>query len=503
MFSSLLVKNTLGSILFQITTIICGFVVPRLILKSYGSDINGLVNSIAQFLAVISLLEFGVGSVVQSALYKPLAIKSKVDISSIISSANNFFRRLAQILVVYVFVLIAIYPNLVNDSFSWMYTALLILAISISSFAQYYFGVVDRLLLTSDQRGYIQYNAQTITLIINTIACYVLIDFGYSIHIVKLTTSIIYLIRPIYLRWYVNKYYDIDRDINYIGEPIKQKWNGVAQHLAAVALDGTALIILTTFDNLKSVSIYSTYFLVVSGIKQLFIASTNGIQAIMGNLWAKQELEELKKFFIWTEWSLHNLIVFLFGCTLTLIVPFVMIYTSGVSDAQYYQPLFAMFLVIAHSLHCFRLPYNIMILACGHYKQTQNCYIIAMILNLVISIGLVYCFGLVGIACGAFLSLLYQVLWMAFYNCEALKIVKWKNFTKQIIVDILMYFIGIYSCNLLNINCKNYTDWAITAITVAFVWGTIILVVNFIAYKDRVIMLKRKICDKLYSIYCE
>ena len=41
---------------------------------------------------------------------------------------------------------------------------------SISSFVQYYFGIVDSILLTADQRGYIQYNAQTKVLVLNTIS---------------------------------------------------------------------------------------------------------------------------------------------------------------------------------------------------------------------------------------------------------------------------------------------------------------------------------------------
>ena len=31
-----LAKNTVSSLVFRITTIICGFIVPRLILNSYG-----------------------------------------------------------------------------------------------------------------------------------------------------------------------------------------------------------------------------------------------------------------------------------------------------------------------------------------------------------------------------------------------------------------------------------------------------------------------------------
>ena len=68
-----LVINTTTSVLLQITTVICGFILPRLMLEYYGSEVNGLVQSIAQFLYVISFLELGVGQVIQSNLYKPLS----------------------------------------------------------------------------------------------------------------------------------------------------------------------------------------------------------------------------------------------------------------------------------------------------------------------------------------------------------------------------------------------------------------------------------------------
>ncbi|WP_293728607.1 hypothetical protein [uncultured Phascolarctobacterium sp.] len=487
-----LIYNTVSSFVFQITTIICGFVLPRLILQSFGSEVNGLVNSITQFLSIIAFLEFGVGAVVQSSLYKPLVDNDSFVISSIIASANNFFKRLAQILLVYIIGLIIIYPRLVNDSFGWLYTALLIVAISISSFAQYYFGVVDRLLLTSAQKGYIQYNAQTITLILNTIACYVLIKLGCSIHIVKLTTSVIYLLRPIFLRWYVNNHYKINRNIKYIGEPIAQKWNGVAQHVAAVVLDGTALIILTIFDNLKSVSIYTVYFLVVSGIKQLFLASTNGIQALLGELWAKQDFEELNKVFSWTEWVLHNLTMFLFGCTALLIVPFVLVYTQGISDANYFQPSFALVLVAAHACHCLRLPYNLMILACGHYKQTQGNYIIATFLNLCISIFTVKFFGLIGVACGALIALAYQVIWMGRYNSQNLLQYPFSKVGKQLLVDLLCILALAVIYSQIPMICSNYFVWVLCVVKVSVIWAVVLLLVNRVFYPEMLGMIMEK-----------
>lgn len=103
-----LAANTVSSLMLQLCTIICGFILPRMILAGFGSNVNGMINSITQFLGVISFLELGVGSVIQSSLYKPLADKDNETISKIIVSGQKFFSRLAMILFVYVFLCEAI-----------------------------------------------------------------------------------------------------------------------------------------------------------------------------------------------------------------------------------------------------------------------------------------------------------------------------------------------------------------------------------------------------------
>ena len=301
-----LVANTGTSLLLQICTIICGFILPRMILGAFGSSVNGMVNSISQFLGVIGFLELGVGSVIQSSLYKPLAEKDDESVSKIVVSGQKFFSRLASILLVYVCILMFTYPFFAKQEMGVLYTSSLIAILSISSFAQYYFGIVNSILLTADQRGYVSYITQIITLILNTVFCAVLINCGASFHLVKLTTSLIYVIRPLCLSYYVKKHYCINRKIQYTGEPIKQKWNGVAQHISAVILDGTDSIVLTIFVGLKAVSIYSVYNIIVAGIKQLFLSMTNGVQSLIGELLAKEEYEELNTFFGWVEWSIHT-----------------------------------------------------------------------------------------------------------------------------------------------------------------------------------------------------
>lgn len=485
--------NIVSSLIFQVTTVICGFVIPRLILKNFGSQVNGLVNSITQFLHIITFLELGVGAVIQSALYEPLTNRDNDQISKIIRSANKFFSRIAYMLLIYIFILLIFYPLIINKNFDHLYTAALILAISISSFAQYYFGIVDRLLLTADQKGYIQYTAQTVTLLLNTVSCVVLVNFGASIHLVKFVTSIIYLARPILLRIYINHHYNLNRKISYTDEPIKQKWNGIAQHVASVVLDQTDIIVLSVFSTLTNVSIYSVYHLVIYGIKNLFLSLTNGVQSLMGELLAKKEEKNLKDLFDWTEWLIHTGTTFVFGCTAILILPFVTVYTKGITDADYNVPMFAVLITLANAGHCLRLPYNTLILAAGHYKQTQNNYILAAVINIFISVLAVKTFGLIGVAVGTLCAMVYQTVWMAIYDSKYILKIPIGSFIKHMITDIIIALIASALTYKFKMDNVTYASWAVLAVKVAFIWIFVILGINAVFYRDKIITLKNKL----------
>lgn len=494
MQNKILFYNSISPLIYQVTTITCGFILPRLILGYYGTEVNGLVNSITQFLAIISFLELGVGAVVQSSLYKPLADKDNITVSKVITSADKFFRRLGYILAIYVVVMLFYYPYLVKQRFSFTFIATLIVAISIRSFAQYFFGIVNRLLLLADQKAYIQYIAQTAAVIANTTGCYILIAFDCSVQFVYGLTSLIFLLQPLAIHLYIKRDYALDRQIHYDVEPIKQKWNGVAQHIAAVILSSSDSIVLTTFSTLVNVSIYTVYYLPMSGARLMIMSMISGINALIGNLWAKQDLAELRKVFAWTEWSIHTGTTLIFTLTAILIVPFVQVYTHGVNDANYMQPLFGVLLVAANSGYCLRLPYNIMILAAGHYKQTQHNYIIAAVMNIAISIVCVMQFGLIGVAIGTLAAMVYQTVWMAWYNSK--NFIQWpmKSFFKQMAVDAVSA-VGIFvagSC--FAMSTVSYLSWIILATKVTIIGLFIVLGANIVFYRQniQVIFLKMK-----------
>lgn len=486
-----LILNTITSFSNQIITMICGFILPKLLLENYGSEVNGLVSSITQFLGFITFMELGIGAVVQSALYKPLSNKNEDEISKIIISAERFFKKLSVIMVIYTIILAILYPIITKSNFGYLYSSSLIVVISISALAQYYFGITYQLLLNADQKSYVQNIIQIISLIINTIATVLLIRRGNSIQIVKLATSIIYILRPLAMILYVKKNYHINKDIVLDEEPIKQKWNGLAQHLASVILNSTDIVVLTLLSSLKNVSIYTIYNLVVIGVKQIITSLTNGMASLLGNMLARKEIDLLNKTFDKLEFLIHFMVVLSFTCTGLLIIPFVQVYTKNISDINYIVPTFAYLITLAQAAYCLRLPYNIMVLAAGHYKQTQLSAIIEMIINVFLSVLLVIKFGLIGVAIGTFIAMAYRTVYLALYLKNNIIKRKFRNFIKHIIIDLIIVFISILMTRGFEMSYISYSAWIILALKVGTICLVTSFVVNLIAYKKLIISVIR------------
>ena len=121
-----LLLNSGMALAYQAITIVCGFILPKFIIPYFGSATNGLINSITQLLTIITLCECGVGAVVQSALYKPLAENDSESISRVVISSNKFFNRIMLMLSGYVLVLMVAvevclqYPKLQKVSVLYM-----------------------------------------------------------------------------------------------------------------------------------------------------------------------------------------------------------------------------------------------------------------------------------------------------------------------------------------------------------------------------------------------
>lgn len=494
----LLVYNSITSLVSQATTIICGFILTRLILMHFGSNANGLVSSITQFLGFISFLEMGIGAVVKSALYKPLAETDYAQVSKVIISTKKFYRNIAKILIAYTVVLTITFPIISSDQFNPIYTGTLVVIIAISLFAQYFFGMPYQLLLNADQRTYIPTLVCCITLLANTVISTILIYCGASIQIVKLAASLIYMVRPIFYSIYVRKNYPLDEKLVFTEEPLKQKWNGLAQHLAYVVVNYTDIVVLTFFSTLANVSIYTVYHNVTLGIQQVISSISVGISAMLGNVLYSESEEALHKTFGLVEWCFHFITVLFFSITGLLIMPFVQIYTLGVDDANYIVPVFAILITVAQACYSLRTPYETMVLAANHFKQTQKSAIIEMALNISVSVILVIRFGLIGVAVGTLVAMTYRTLYFVWYLHKNILNYNLKVFIRHIVLDVLQ----VIMCTVLltvifpaKIDTVSWSGWILLALKTGILCLITCLGINLTFNRSYLVIIK-KILEK-------
>ena len=482
--------NIISSLSYQLVLVVSGFILPRFIIKYFGSNVNGLLTSLTQFLGFISLLDLGVGAVVQSALYKPIAEKNDKRISEIYCYSKKFFRNVASVFLIYILALCIFYPYTIESDFSNFYIVSLIVIISINMYSQYFFGIANLLLLNADQKFYVNNIINICTIILNIVLSVILIIRGATIHIVKLTTSFVYLLRPLLLSVYVKKNYHLNTKTKITSSVLEQKWNGLAQHCATIVMNNTDVFVLTFFSNLSDVSVYAVYNLIVTGVRQFIQAVSNSFNSLLGNIYAKNEKILLNDTFDMYDTFINFLVVTIFTITGCMIIPFVKIYTVGINDADYIYPLFGVLMTIGQAAYCLRVPYNSMIVAVGHYKQTQKSAIVEMIINLVVSIVLVFQVGLIGVVIGTILAVVYRTIYFVLYLSKNIMFRKPMNFIKHIFVDLIQVVVSVLLTSYIIVDADGYIQWFIFAIQK----GAIILIVGIIA---NVIFFKKD-CMKIF-----
>ena len=486
--------NTIVSFLEEFISLICGFILPRLILSAFGSDYNGLTTSITQFLSCAILLRSGIGGTTRAALYKPLANHNQGEVNSIIKATDIFMKKIGTILLVAILFFVTIYPIFVKNEFGWFFTFSLFVIIGASTFAESFFGITYLIILQADQRLWVSSLFKSICNILNTIIATILILGNCSIHVVKLGSAAVYVMYPIILGIYVRRHYNINLHVEPNNNAISQRWDAFWQQVAIFVMNNTDIMVLTVFTNMFEVSVYSVYNLVIIGIKKTIQSFTNGLEAAFGNMIAQNEHSALKQNVGIVETIIYNLSMVTCVCTALLVLDFVKLYTRDVFNVNYRRPLFAYIIIIAQFFNTVRIPYQLVVQAAGHYKQTKKGAIIEPIINIVLSVSFVFSFGLIGVAIGTLAASVFRTIQYSIYMSKVLVKRKLSVVAARLLLSFSEAALIICLVKLINLPTPdNYFMLLINAVVVFFISLVISFCGSFIAFKKETVNMFNKI----------
>ena len=494
MKNKVVASNLVASLFLQIVTIISGFIIPKIILTYFGSEVNGLVSSISQFLSYITILEGGVGSVIMAALYKPLLEKDEDKINGIVKATQAFFRKISLFYIVYVVAVSLIYPIFIKTDYSYLYVACLTVVLAINLFVQYFFSISYRLLLNADRKVYFVNYLQGITVLFNLIAVVVCAWIFEDILVIKLVSAAVFCIIPVVYSKYVNKTYNLDKSAKPDEKTLSQRWDGFGINLAFFIHSNTDIVVLTVFSTLQNVSVYAIYLMIVKALKGLTISMSNAITPSFGKVLASGDRENANTLFDIYQLGMLIVTTIMFSCGIVLVTPFIDIYTKGIEDANYHQFTFGVVLMLAEMIYCYRDPLIAVSYASGNFKAVSKYAYYEATINIVISLILVQQMGLLGIAIGTATAMFYRMIMQALFASKNVLYRQLSKFIKEcFIYGITTIIICFVSYKLVIMPCSTYLEWIVEAFKV-FVFATAMTMISScFFYKEQMQMLLKKV----------
>lgn len=495
--------NTITMAIYEVVILICGIIVPRIMLKFYGSEINGLVTSITQFITYFNLVEAGLAGASIYALYKPIADKNYSTISSIVVATKNFYNKAGIIFIILLFVLAIFYPIFATvKSLSWLSICILILILGFKGVLEFFTLGKYRALLSADQRAYVISIASIAYQIIYALIVIILSYFKVNIILVYAFSLIAILVRSSILVIYAKKKYSyVDYKAEPIYEALDKRYDALfLQILGAVQTGAPILIITFLINDLKLVSVYAVFNIVLSGINSILGIFTNGLSASFGDIIARKEQETLKSSYKQFETFYYALITAVYAICYIMIMPFIRLYTEGITDANYNIPILGVLFTLNGLLYSLKTPQGMLVISAGMYKETKWRSLIQSLIIVVFGIILSFKYKIVGVLIACCLSNLYRDIDLLFFVPKNILYMEVKQTAVKFLWIVLAFLLIIAPFSFINLNINTYIDWILSAIFVGIYSCIVIFAITIIFQKDDVRELLNRFLKKAKGI---
>ena len=401
-------NNLLSSLLYQFVLIALSFVLPRLYLENFGSEVNGVLSAIKQIFAYLVLLEAGVGLATTQALYKRIGEKNYNSANEVLSATNSYYKKTGVIYLVIVLVIAFVYSYVLPNSIDSNVLFLIIILTALPSLFSYFVQAKYRILMEVDGRKYVINNSETILQLASNVGKILVLLLTDSLVLIQLVYCLMSLSQLAYLYFYAKKRYkwlDLGAKPDY--EAISQKNSVMVHQLSAMVFNNTDIILISAICDFKAASIYAIYNMFFSQVQNFITSVISSFTFALGQMFNtdRKKFDKLfgayETFYILATFVIYTLMA-------VFLLPLIQIYTKGIDDAEYTNVLLVLLFVIMNLIANGKLPLNGVIEYAGSFEKTRLYAVWEMVINITVSIVAIKFFGICGAIAGTIAALLYR-----------------------------------------------------------------------------------------------
>ena len=407
--------NLTSGFLYRILITITAFVVRTVFIKCLSEDYLGINGLYSNILSMLSLAELGFGTAMVYSMYKPLAEKDYKTLSQLMQLYRKVYTIIGTVILVlglslvpFLDVLIKNRPDVEGLTF---YYILFLLNTVIS----YWFFAYRNSILQADQKAFVISNYQSAFNLIKSALQFVLLLVFRNYTLYLLAQILCTIGQNILIARKVKEKYPVFQPRQKESLPkseTKRIFKDVKalmlQKVSFTVLNSTDALFISAFVGINWVGLLSNYTIIEEAIVGILSQVSGAISASLGNYFVKEDRESGYKLFKRVEFLNFWLYGFSTIALIVLLSPFVELWLGKhfVLSTGIVCALGCRFFVAGYmnTMSTFRSTL-------GLFTQGQYRPLIAAFLNIVLSIGLSYKWGVAGVLAATSITRLLVNMW--------------------------------------------------------------------------------------------
>ena len=409
-------NNLLSSLVYQVVLITLSFLLPRLYLENFGSEVNGVLSTIKQIFMYLFLLEAGVGLATTQALYKRIGEKDYKSANEVLSATNSYYIKTGIIYLAIVLVIAVVYSYVIPTSIDSGTVFLIIILTALPALFSYFVQAKYRILMEVDGRKYVINNAETVLQLASNAGKILVLVLSDSLILIQLVYCIMYLAQLGFLYFYAKRRYKwIDLKAKPDFDAISQKNSVLVHQLSGMVFNNTDIILISLLCDFKVVSIYTIYNIFFSQVQNFIVSVVSGFNFALGQLFHTDKQKFNKVFGVYESVYVTSTFI-IYTLMAVFLLPLIQIYTSGINDAEYTNALLVFLFVIMNLLANAKFPANSIIEYSGSFEKTRYQAVWEMVINITVSVVAIMYFGICGAILGTIVALIYRSIVVIHYS---------------------------------------------------------------------------------------
>lgn len=409
-------NNLITSLIYQVVLISVSFLLPKLYVENFGSEVNGVLSLIKQVFTYMCLLEAGVGLASTQALYKRIGEKDYKSSSAVLSATNKYYIRTGVIYTAIVLVFAIVYAYIIPTPIESTVLFFIVILNALPSVFRYFVQAKYNILMEVDGRKYVLNNAETALQLSTNIGKMLVLFLTDSLILIQVVYCAISIIQLASLYFYAKKRYtwlNLKEKPDF--EAISQKNSVLVHQLSAMVFNNTDVLLISALLDYASASIYTIYNMFFYQMQNFITSVVSSFTFALGQMFHTDREKFNKMFKVYeTFYIMANFLIYTLMAVFLL--PLIELYTKHMTDAEYVNPTLLLLFVIMSLAASAKLPVNSIIEYSGDFAKTRTHAIWEMIINITVSVVAIIYIGICGAIAGTIAALLYRSVVTIYYS---------------------------------------------------------------------------------------